>query len=87
MSEKTSRHLQQHFKEHIGSQGLLKKKHLEIRNVATSFDMVETGRENFEKLLIFEALFITEIKPSFNTKDKFKSQLKIKILIAYLKIL
>ena len=39
------------------------------------FDMVEIlGRKTFEKLLILEALFISEIKPSLNTKHKFKSR-------------
>ena len=37
--------------------------------------MVEIlGREKFEKLLILEALFISEIKPSLNTKDEVKSR-------------
>jgi len=45
--------------------------------------MVEIlGREKFEKLLILEALFISEIKPSLNTKDEFK-RFKIKISLAY----
>ena len=35
----TSRHLQQRFKEHIGSQGLLKK-HFEDCNVSPSLDML-----------------------------------------------
>ena len=68
----TSRHLQQRFKEHIGSQGLLNK-HFEICDVSPSLDMIEIlGKEKFEKLLILEALFIAEIKPSLNTKDEFK---------------
>ena len=37
--------------------------------------MVEIlGREKMDKLLILEALFISEIKPSLNTKDKFISR-------------
>ena len=70
----TSRHLQQRFKEHIGSQGLLRK-HFETCDVSPSFDMIEIlGKEKFEKLLILEALFIAEIKPSLNTKDEFKGR-------------
>ena len=70
----TSRHLQQRFKEHIGSQGLLRK-HFETCDVSPSFDMIEIlGKQKFEKLLILEALFIAEIKPSLNTKDEFKGR-------------
>ena len=37
--------------------------------------MVEIlGREKLEKLLILEALLISEIKLSLNTKDEFKSR-------------
>ena len=32
------------------------------------------GNEKSEKLYILEALFISEIKPSSNTKDEFKSR-------------
>ena len=71
----TSRHLQQRFKKHIGSQGLLEK-HFELCNVSPSFDMIKIlGREKLEKLLILEAQFISEIKASLNTKDEFKSRI------------
>ena len=70
----TSRHLQQRFKEHIGSSGLLKK-HFQDYDVMPSFEMVKIlGREKLEKLLTLEALFISEIKPTLNTKDEFKSR-------------
>ena len=39
----------------------------------------KTTSSNQEKLLILEALFIRDLKPSINTKDEFKSkQLRIK---------
>ena len=70
----TSRHLQQRFKEHIGSSGLLKK-HFQDCDVSPSFEMVKIlGKAKFEKLLTLEALFISEIKPALNTKDEFKSR-------------
>ena len=57
----TSRHLQQRFKEHIGSSGLFKKH-------------FQDWKAKFEKLLTLEALFISENKPALNTKDEFKSR-------------
>ena len=75
----TSRHVQQRFKEHIGSQGLLKK-HFEECNVSPSMDFVKIlGKAKFDRLLSLEALFIAEINPALNTKDEFKSRtLKLK---------
>ena len=75
----TSRHVQQRFKEHIGTQGLLKKHFIDC-NVSPAFDMITIlGKAKFEKLLTLEALFISEIKPLLNTKDEFKSRtLKLK---------
>ena len=77
----TSRHLQQRFKEHIGSQGLLKK-HFEDCNVSPSMDMVKIlGKAKFDRLLTLEALFIAEIRPTLNTKDEYKSRtLKLKFI-------
>ena len=46
------------FKEHIGSQGLLKK-HFEMCNVFPSFEIIKII--DIEKLLILEASFISEI--------------------------
>ena len=70
----TSRHLQQRLKEHIGSSGLLRK-HFQECDVSPSFEMVEIlGKEKFERLLTLEALFISEIKPTLNTKDEFRSR-------------
>ena len=69
----TSRHLQQRFKEHIGSSGLLKS-HFHDCNISPSFEMVKIlGKQKFDKLLTLEALFISQIKPALNTKDEFKS--------------
>ena len=68
------RHLQQRFKEHIGSSGLLKS-HFHDCNISPSFEMVKIlGKQKFEKLLTLEALFISQIKPALNTKDEFKSR-------------
>ena len=77
----TSRHLQQRFKEHIGSQGLLKK-HFEDCNVSPSMDMVKIlGKAKFDRFLTLEALFIAEIRPTLNTKDEYKSRtLKLKFI-------
>ena len=46
----------------------------------TSFYVVDIlGRARGEKLLTLEALFISEIKPTLNTKDEFRSrELKLK---------
>ena len=69
----TSRHVQQRFREHVGSQGIFKK-HFEDCNVSPSMDFVKIlGRAKFDRLLSLEALFISEINPALNTKDEFKS--------------
>ena len=71
--------MQTRFREHIGSRGLLKK-HFDECNVLPNENMVTIlGRARGEKLLTLEALFISEIRPSINTKDEFKSrELKLK---------
>ena len=75
----SARHILTRYKEHMGSRGLLKK-HFEDCDVTPSFDVVSIlGRARGEKLLTLEALFISEIKPSLNTKDEFRSrELKLK---------
>ena len=75
----TSRHLQQRFREHIGSKGLLRK-HFEECDIFSSEDMVEIlGKSSGEKLMTLEALFIAEINPVLNTKDEYRSRtLKLK---------
>ena len=76
----TSRHLQQRFREHIGSKGILRK-HFEECNITPSDDLVKIiGTSRFlDKLLTLEALFIEEIKPELNTKDEYRSRtLKLK---------
>ena len=53
MSANKMRHLQQHFKERIRSNELLKK-YFEDCNVSPPFDRVKiSGKEKFEKLLTF----------------------------------
>ena len=70
----TSRHVQQRFREHVGSQGIFKK-HFEVCNVSPSMDFVKIlGRAKFDRLLSLEALFISEINPALNTKDEFRSR-------------
>ena len=56
------------------------KKHFEDCGVIPSFDVVDIlGRARGDKLLTLEALFISEIKPTLNTKDEFRSrELKLK---------
>jgi len=76
----TSRHLQQRFREHIGSKGILRK-HFEECDIDPSENLVKIiGKSKFsEKLLTLEALFIEEIKPELNTKDEYRSRtLKLK---------
>ena len=75
----TIRHVQTRFREHIGARGLLKK-HFDDCGILPHDNMVTIlGRAQGEKLLTLEALFISEIKPSINTKDEYKSrELKIK---------
>ena len=75
----TSRHIQQRFNEHIGTQGKFKK-HFKDCGVEPREDMIKIlGRAKGERLLILEALFISEIKPVLNTKLDFKSRtLKLK---------
>ena len=69
--EQTSRHLQQRFKEHIGSHGLLKR-HFEMCKVSQSFDMIKIlEREKFEKSLILEVLFICVASFSYQTEYTF----------------
>ena len=59
------------YKEHIGSNGLLKK-HFQDCNVFPLFDIIEVlVKEKLEKILMLKSLFIAEIKPSLKTKDKF----------------
>ena len=51
-----------------------------IRHLSLSFDVVDIlGLARGEKLLTLEALFISEIKPTLNTKNQFRSrELKLK---------
>ena len=74
-----SRHLQQRFREHIGSKGIFKK-HFEICNQIPSETFLKiVGKAKGERLLSLEALFINKIKPILNSKDEYKSRvLKLK---------
>ena len=75
----TSRLLQQRFREHMGSRGLIKN-HFEMCDVVPTEDNVRIlGKSRGEKLLSLEALFIHKIKPSLNSKDEYRSRtLKLK---------
>ena len=76
----TIRHLMHRFREHRVNTGPLRK-HLETCNTDLEEDDVKvlTTSSNQEKLLILEALFIRELKPTINTKEEFKSKkLRIK---------
>ena len=62
----TSRHLQQCLREYIGSQRLLEE-HFDDYNLSPSINMVTIfGKNKFDRLLIFEALFILELNPALN---------------------
>ena len=65
--------LQQRFKEHIRSQGLLKR-HFEDYNISPFMNMVRIlEKAEFDRSLTLKALFISEIRPTLNTKDEYKS--------------
>ena len=75
----TARHLQQRYREHMGSQGIIRKHYEECGSIPSE-DLVNIiGKANGERLLTLEALHISTIKPVLNTKDEFKSRiLKLK---------
>ena len=75
----TSRHLQQRFREHVGSRGIIKK-HFENCNEVPSEDCIKiVGKAKGERLLTLEALHINKCKPVLNSKDEYKSRvLKLK---------
>ena len=75
----TSRLLQQRFREHVGSRGLIKN-HFDLCQMTPTEDHVEIlGKNKGEKLLSLEALFINKIKPTLNSKDEYRSRtLKLK---------
>ena len=75
----TSRHLQQRFREHMGSQGIIRH-HLEECGVVASDDLVRViGKAKGERLLTLEALHIAVNQPKLNTKDEYKNRiLKLK---------
>ena len=75
----TARHLQQRFREHTGSRGLIKN-HFDNCGLKPNANDVEIlGRARGIKLLTLEALFVAEINPALNTKEEFKSrELKLK---------
>ena len=70
----TTRLLQQRFREHVGSRGLIKN-HFESCGLIPSEEHVEIlGKNKGEKLLSLEALFINKLKPSLNSKDEYRSR-------------
>ena len=75
----TSRLLQQRFREHVGSRGLIKN-HFDLCKITPTEDHVEIlGKNKGEKLWTLEALFINKIKPTLNSKDEYRSRtLKLK---------
>ena len=75
----TSRLLQQRFKEHMGSRGLIKN-HFELCGTSPLEDQVKIlGKNRGDKLMSLEALFIHRLKPTLNSKDEYKSRvLKLK---------
>ena len=72
----TVRHLQRRFREHLGSNGLMRK-HFETCGVQTpSSDLVEIldKSRSYVRLLTLEALWINKLKPKLNTKDEYRSR-------------
>ena len=76
----TVRHLLHRYREHKVNKGPLRTHFQSCKADPGDEDIkVLTSSSNQEKLLILEALFIRDLKPSINTKDEFKSkQLRIK---------
>ena len=69
-----ARLLQQRFREHVGSRGLIKN-HFESCGLIPSEEPVEIlGKNKGENLLSLEALFINKLKPSLNSKDEYRSR-------------
>ena len=66
--------MQQRFREHIVSKGILRK-YFEEWDIDRSENLVKIIEKSkfSEKLLTLEALFIEEIKPDLNTKDEYRS--------------
>ena len=70
----TTRLLQQRFREHVGSRGLIKN-HFDSCQIMPSHDHVKIlGKNKGEKLLSLEALFINRFKPTLNSKDEYRSR-------------
>ena len=72
----TVRHLQRRFREHLGSNGLMRK-HFETCEVQTpSSDCVRifAKARTYVRLLTLEALWINKLKPKLNTKDEYRSR-------------
>ena len=70
----TTRLLQQRFREHVGSRGLIKN-HFDSCSTIPSHDHVKIlGKNKGEKLLSLEALFINKFKPTLNSKDEYRSR-------------
>ena len=75
----TARLLQQRFREHMGSRGLIKKHFENCGIIPTENNVKILGKSKGEKLLSLEALFIHKLKPALNSKDEYKSRtLKLK---------
>ena len=75
----TVRHVQQRVREHLGNKGIMKS-HFDLCNIDPvsiqdyQFVTILDKANRLSKLLTLEALYITQIKPSLNTKDEFRSR-------------
>ena len=73
----TSRHLLHRTREHLGSRGVMRA-HLEMCGVSDLNELEDIsimGQSNVLcKLMTLEALYISQLKPSLNSKDEFKSR-------------
>ena len=70
----TARLLQQRFREHMGSRGLIKNHFENCSIIPTEKDVKILGKGKGERLLSLEALFIHKLKPALNSKDEYKSR-------------
>ena len=74
----TTQHLLTQFREHKNDNSGAVFKHFQeclgTRLNVEDIEVLYKGPKNYDTLLAIEALFIREIKPKFNTKDKYRSR-------------
>ena len=74
-----SRHLQQRFREHVGSRAFIKKNFENCNQIPSETCIKIIGKAKGERPLLLEALRINKCKRILNSKDEYKSTvLKLK---------